>query len=180
MIDQLSAAYNSKEDRILFRFNTTNKEEYSLWLSRRITQKIMDTMPRHTQEGLINYKKIRNDHDVSANASSRQMPNMETQGINSPSETLEDSQYKKQKDIFKDGQIFPIGKDPILVIDFQSKQTDENFSITFLLNDNRKISLRITKPLFVSLHSLLEVVLGKVDWMIADNSDTSFSHKNLN
>ena len=108
------------------------------------------------------------------------MPNMETQGINSPSETLEDSQYKKQKDIFKDGQIFPIGKDPVLVIDFQSKQTDENFSITFLLNNNRKISLRITKPLFVSLHSLLEVVLGKVDWMIADNSDTSFSHKNLN
>ena len=61
MINQLTASYNQNEDRVLFKFNTKLSEEYAFWLSRKVVKEIMNSMPRHTQEGLAVFQKIRNE-----------------------------------------------------------------------------------------------------------------------
>jgi hypothetical protein len=39
-IKQLNATYMTAEDRILLRLNTTNKEEFRIWLTRRVVRKL--------------------------------------------------------------------------------------------------------------------------------------------
>ena len=51
MINQFSANYNPIEDRILFRFNTTDLKEFRFWFSRRVASKLLKVMPEGTQEG---------------------------------------------------------------------------------------------------------------------------------
>ena len=36
-IKQFNGSYSANEDRILFRFNTQNQEEYRFWFTRRVT-----------------------------------------------------------------------------------------------------------------------------------------------
>ena len=61
MINQLTASYNQNQDRVLFKFNTKLSEEYAFWLSRKVVKEIMNVIPRHTQEGLAVFQKIRNE-----------------------------------------------------------------------------------------------------------------------
>lgn len=43
-INQLNVSYIKSEDRILLRLNTTNKEEFRLWLTRRVLRKLAGEM----------------------------------------------------------------------------------------------------------------------------------------
>lgn len=40
-LDQINATYVANEDRLLLRFTTTRNEEYRLWLTRRITMRLL-------------------------------------------------------------------------------------------------------------------------------------------
>ena len=167
MINQLTASYNQNEDRVLFKFNTKLSEEYAFWLSRKVVKEIMNVMPRHTQEGLAVFQKIRNERitkpaEVNKPTEQKKMFQKE----NTPDLSRKKSEVLQKKDTFKPGETFPLGKVPILVVGFKQKEKDEKIALDFSLIDGRNVSWRISNALFLKLHSLLEAVLVEADWEI--------------
>ena len=167
MINQLTASYNQNEDRVLFKFNTKISEEYAFWLSRKVVKEIMNVIPRHTQEGLAVFQKIRNERitkpaEVNKPTEQKKMFQKE----NTPDLSRKKSEVLQKKDTFKPGETFPLGKVPILVVGFKQKEKDEKIALDFSLIDGRNVSWRISNALFLKLHSLLEAVLVEADWEI--------------
>ena len=169
MINQLTASYNRNEDRVLFKFNTKLSEEYAFWLSRKVVKEIMNLMPRHTQEGLAVFQKIRNERvtksaEVNKATEQKKMVHKE----NTPDLSHIKSEAVQKRDTFKPGETFPLGKTPILVVGFRQKEKDDKLVLDFSLIDGRNVSWRISNALFLKLHSLLEAVLVEADWEVRE------------
>ena len=101
MINQLTASYNQNEDRVLFKFNTKLSEEYAFWLSRKVVKEIMNLMPRHTQEGLAVFQKIRNERvSKSAGVNKATEQKKMLQKENTPDLSHNKSEAVQKKDTF--------------------------------------------------------------------------------
>ena len=181
MIDQLTASYNQNEDRVLFKFNTKLSEEYAFWLSRKVVKEIMNVMPRHTQEGLAVFQKIRNDR-VTKSAEVKKATEQKKifQKENTPDLSSTKSEVVKKKETFKQGETFPLGNVPILVVGFKRKEKDDKLVLDFSLIDGRNVSWRISNVLFLKLHSLLEAVLVEANWEIWEQRVPIGSRTELN
>ena len=181
MIDQLTASYNQNEDRVLFKFNTKLSEEYAFWLSRKVVKEIMNVMPRHTQEGLAVFQKIRNDRvNKSAEVKKATEQKKIFQKENTPDLSSTKSEVVKKKETFKQGETFPLGNVPILVVGFKRKEKDDKLVLDFSLIDGRNVSWRISNVLFLKLHSLLEAVLVEANWEIWEQGVPIGSRTELN
>ena len=169
MINQLTASYNQNEDRVLFKFNTTLSDEYAFWLSRRVVKEIMNVMPRHTQEGLAVFQKIRNERVTKSGEVTEvteQKKILQKESASDLGHTK--SEVVKKKETFKPGETFPLGDVPILVVGFQQKEKDDKLVLDFTLTDGRNVSWRISNALFLKLHSLLEAVLVEANWEVRE------------
>ena len=51
-IKQFNGTYDQKEDRLLFRFNTQDDQEFRFWLTRFITKGILGAVDQLIQKGL--------------------------------------------------------------------------------------------------------------------------------
>ena len=181
MINQLTASYNQNEDRVLFKFNTKLSEEYAFWLSRKVVKEIMKVMPRHTQEGLAVFQKIRNESVNKFDEGSKPTEQKKMfQKENTPDLSRTKSEVLQKKDTFKSGETFPLGKVPILVVGFKQKEKDDRLVLDFSLIDGRNVSWRISNALFLKLHSLLEAVLVEADWEIWEQRVPIGSRTELN
>ena len=181
MIDQLTASYNQNEDRVLFKFNTKLSEEYAFWLSRKVVKEIMNVMPRHTQEGLAVFQKIRNDRvtkSAEVKKATEQKKIFQKESTSDLSSTK--SEVVKKKETFKQGETFPLGNVPILVVGFKRKEKDDKLVLDFSLIDGRNVSWRISNVLFLKLHSLLEAVLVEANWEIWEQRVPIGSRTELN
>ena len=167
MINQLTASYNQNEDRVLFKFNTKLSEEYAFWLSRKVVKEIMNVMPRHSQEGLAVFQKIRNERvtkSADANKATEQKKVFQKENVPDLSRTKSD--VVKKKETFKPGETFPLGKVPILVVGFKQKEKANKLGLVFSLIDGRNVSWNVSTQLFLRVHSLLEATLIEADWEI--------------
>ena len=167
MISQLTASYNQNEDRVLFKFNTKLSEEYAFWLSRKVVKEIMNVMPRHSQEGLAVFQKIRNERvtkSADANKATEQKKVFQKENVPDLSRTKSD--VVKKKETFKPGETFPLGNVPILVVGFKQKEKANKLGLVFSLIDGRNVSWNVSTQLFLRVHSLLEATLIEADWEI--------------
>lgn len=180
MIDQLSASYDQHEDRVLFRFNTASSEEYALWLSRKVVKQIINSIPRHSQEGLAVFQKIRNDKlKPIAKPDRGDKSTLVSKGALSK-EITDKTPSVSERETFRTGQSFPIGNNPVLVIKFSQKNVDNKLCLDFRLTDGRDVSLRVSNGLFLKMHSLLEAVLIEANWEIAEHGSPLVSQQQLN
>ncbi len=169
MISQLTASYNQNEDRVLFKFNTKLSEEYAFWLSRKVVKEIMNVMPRHSQEGLAVFQKIRNERvtkSADANKATEQKKVFQKENVPDLSRTKSD--VVKKKETFKPGETFPLGNVPILVVGFKQKEKANKLGLVFSLIDGRNVSWNVSTQLFLRVHSLLEATLIEADWEIRE------------
>ena len=180
MIDQISASYDQHEDRVLFRFNTTSFEEYAFWLSRKIVKHIINSIPRHSQEGLVVFQKIRNDKlkpIAKPDLGDKSIP--ASKGALSK-ETNDKTPSGRERKTFRSGQSFPIGNNPVLVVKFNQKDVDNKLCLEFRLTDGRDVSLRVSNGLFLKMHSLLEAILIEANWDIPDFGSPLVAQQQLN
>jgi len=173
MIHQFSATFDQKQDRILFRFNTKEEKEFRLWLTRRNIINFLETMPRHSDQS----KKIISYIEKSAA--------LRKKTLNNVSEQIDLSQKKDTKQIseildkpnkieekkapiseFKNGKIFPLGKEAILVKEIHCKLVNKIQELNFYLDNNQKVNFSLSLDTFLSLHSLLELTAQKANWNI--------------
>ena len=113
-----------------------------------IVKEIMNVMPRHSQEGLAVFQKIRNERvtkSADANKATEQKKVFQKENVPDLSRTKSD--VVKKKETFKPGETFPLGNVPILVVGFKQKEKANKLGLVFSLIDGRNVSWNVsTQP----------------------------------
>jgi hypothetical protein len=148
-IKQFNATYIRQEDRLLFRFNTSEGTEFRLWLTRLISMSLLATIRHSIQRDL-----------------ERKHSPLTAQVI----QEFQEEKIKKTAN-FHDPYIpaskLPLGADPILVVGLNILHQDNFFSIAFKLKGDKKLSLKLPAQAIQSLVSLLEQLEIKAQWSSA-------------
>ena len=141
-LKQFNCRYSLNDDRIIFRFNTVDHSEYIFWLTRRITHFILKSASQFIQN---EYEKL--------------TPTV----ANFISEIKQsDKQTTNFTTAYEPGVNYPLGGDPILVINAKCTmmkiEEQDVFSLDFILpggaNLNLKLPISIMKPLLLLLEEL--------------------------
>jgi hypothetical protein len=102
-IHQFNGSYLANEDRILFRFNTQNKEEYRLWFTRRICLFLLAAMAH------LLSKKMEQGHTPEAASA--------INTFQKEAASKEIQQESPASQVYESGAQYPLGFDPLLVVD---------------------------------------------------------------
>jgi hypothetical protein len=166
-IKQFNGAYLLSEDRILFRFNTQNQEEYRLWFTRRVTLFILAASAH------LLAKKLEQKHSPDA---AKALNAFEKETI------LESAQASEtQSQAYEAGLHFPLGFDPILVMDvtcaltmngeklaqlsdIDNVQIDDALSIDFVLPGGANLNLRLLSNTLQAMNILLDQLRLQAGW----------------
>jgi hypothetical protein len=166
-IKQFNGVYLVNEDRILFRFNTLDQAEYRLWFTRRVTLFILAATSH------LLTKKSEKTHSVDTAKALNEF------GKQSILETVQ--QQKDASKDFESGTNFPIGADPLLVMDVtcslaknaeklayleRSKQghNDDALSIDFLLPGGANLNLKLPENLMQGMVVVLDQIRQNAGW----------------
>jgi hypothetical protein len=166
-IKQVNAAYLANEDRILLRFNTPEEAEYRLWITRRIglfilaatthllTQKLEQTHTTETAKAIDAFEK---DALVEASKIANATPAEYQSGIQ-----------------------FPLGAEPILVMDVSCSLLQNNasnnsnsdaitssnqdiISIDFALPGGANLNLKLASNMVRAITLLLDQLRQQAGW----------------
>jgi hypothetical protein len=166
-IKQFNAAYLANEDRILFRFNTQNQEEYRFWFTRRVTLFILAATSH------LLAKKLEQTHSPDA---AKALNQFEKDAI------LEAAiNENSQSRAYEAGLNFPLGFDPILVLDvtcaltkdgeklaqisdIKDGQIDDILSLDFALPGGANLNLKLAINTLQAMCVLLDQLRQQAGW----------------
>lgn len=166
-IKQLNATYFVHEDRILWRFNTQNQEEFRFWLTRRVALFILGATAQ-----LLTKKMSEPDLPSAIKA-------LHDIGTKAPiaSEKKESAVLQS----YEPGIHFPLGFDPLLVMDVAYSLTkngeslaqmdDSNFSeledvvsLDFALPGSTNLNLKLPIDTLYAMTLLLDQLRKQANW----------------
>ena len=166
-IKQFNGTYFLNEDRILFRFNTQNQEEYRFWLTRRTTLFVLAATAH------LLAKKLEQTHSPDA---AKALGEFEKQAI------LDTAKVdNSQAQVYESGTHFPLGFDPILVMDVTCALTkngekiakiedvkegeiDDALSVDFALPGGANINLKLAGNTLQTMRILLDQLRQQAGW----------------
>lgn len=166
-IKQFNGTYMVSEDRILFRFNTQNQEEYRFWLTRRVTLFILAATSH------LLSKKLEQTHSPGA---AKALNEFERQAI------LDSVKHENsQTQVYESGAHYPLGFDPVLVMDVTCALTkngekiakiedakdgeiDEALSVDFVLPGGANINLKLAGNTLQAMRVLLDQLRLQAGW----------------
>lgn len=166
-IKQINASYLINEDRILFRFNTSEQAEYRLWFTRRVTLFILAATSHLLK------KKLEQTHSSDA---VKALEEFEKQAVaDAP------GHHKDAVNLFESGTSFPIGADALLVMDVScslaknsekfayiqsanEQQIDDLISLDFLLPGGANLNLKLPENLLRGMRALLDQLRTNAGW----------------
>ncbi|WP_231970559.1 hypothetical protein [Polynucleobacter necessarius] len=166
-IKQINASYLGNEDRILLRFNTQDQSEYRLWLTRRLTLFIL------TASSHLLAKMMQQDHSPNAK---KAIDEFEKEAF---TEALNTANAGARS--YEAGIQFPIGFDPLLVIDASislmkngekftgevgsnTGEFDDALSIDFILPSNSSLNLKLGRNMLRATCLLLDKLSTQASW----------------
>lgn len=176
-IKQFNGTYFLNEDRILFRFNTQNQEEYRFWFTRRTTLFILAATAH------LIAKKLEQTHSPDA---AKALGEFEQQAI---LEAAKNENASPQN--YESGILFPLGFDPILIMDVTCALTkngekiakiedvkdgkiDDALSVDFVLPGGANLNLKLAGNTLQTMRVLLDQLRLQAGWgevaMLASNS----------
>lgn len=169
-IKQLNASYLVNEDRILFRFNTQDRAEYRLWFTRRVTLFILAATSH------LLTKSLEKTHSSDAAKALHEF------GKQTLFESAnQQNQQNNSSNEFESGLQFPIGADPLLVMDVTCSLTQSNeklafierskehanqdiLSIDFMLPGGANLNLKLSESLVQGMSVLLDQIRKNAGW----------------
>jgi hypothetical protein len=155
-IKQLNGSYLDHEDRILFRFNTDDAQEYRLWFTRRITLFILASTNLFVAEEI----KKSNSSPTSKVIADFHQTTLEDQ-IAKPAEP-------GQLETYQGGSHYPLGTDTLIVMDIQCQmiqQGGENaVSLNFLLPGGGNLNLTLNSQFLLALYMMLNQLVSIANW----------------
>jgi hypothetical protein len=149
-IKQFNGSYMPNEDRLMFRFNTMDDDEYRFWFTRRVTLFILAATD-HLVE-----KKLEEKHEKPAAKAIAQFQQ----------ETVKE-QTKFTND-YAPASKYPIGADPVLVMDVKCTMVQvENvdaLSLDLVMPGGANLNLKLTLPILQTMRLLLERLAAQGNW----------------
>ena len=149
MITQLNATYVPDEDRVLFRFNTADGNEFRLWLTR--------AMVRLTLGGLTELM-------TKAQVTEAQDVQQAKAIADFKQETI---QQQTTFTDFQPAQKLPLGDAPILVIRLRLDLESKTYVVAFDLVNQKTITLKLDELLFGKMRLLLSTIQEKAAWNLS-------------
>jgi hypothetical protein len=168
-IHQLSVNYEDRQDRLLLRVNTQGGQEYRLWLTRRLTGRLLP----HLQTCVVQLEAL-NPQVMAADASAQQML----------TELQRETFLQKadfQTPFTSQDPFLPLGQDPILVTDVQlNLQNNGTLNVVFQDksgNDatQRSCQLGLESTLLHGLLHLIDQALQHANWRMETPPNTPAS-----
>ena len=155
-IKQFNGNYVPDDDRLLFRFNTVNHEEYQFWFTRRVTQFILSAT------GHLVEKQLEQTHTPHV---AKEIAKFQEESV-------------KEKINFKNEYIpankYPIGPEPVLVIDVRctfikvpandTSPGGDVFSLDLALVDQLNLNLKLSTPILQNMRVMLERLNNQANW----------------
>ena len=149
-IKQFNGNYMPNEDRIMFRFNTSEDDEYRFWFTRRVTLFILAATD-HLVE-----KKLEQKHDKPAAKAIAQFQQ----------ETAKEK--TKFTNDYAPASKYPIGADPVLVMDVKCTMmqvdTLDVLSLDLVMPGGANLNLKLTIPILQAMRLLLERFAQQANW----------------
>jgi hypothetical protein len=145
---QFNCRYLLHDDRIIFRFNTVDHNEYIFWLTRRITHFILMSASQFIQK---EYEKTTPtvEHFISEIKQS-------------------DKQAANFTQTYEPGVNYPLGADPVLIMDAKCTtmniEEQEFFALDFVLPGGSTVNLKLRMPIMKALILLLEELNVQAKW----------------
>jgi hypothetical protein len=153
-LHQLNIMYSNKEDRLLLRASTQDREEYRIWLTRRYTRLLFDVLSKEmTKKGGI--------ASISSNGQTTQM--------------FKEGVFEKQ---FDDSSVdFPLGEVGILAYSIKSEtNSDGNLMLEVHSEDGKGITINLNNSLIYLFYSLLTQGINQANWQLHNHEEIASQH----
>ena len=149
-INQVNFSYSPLEDRLLFRFNTLDKTEFRMWLTRAMSFRLLGQLHRIEKANLL-----------------REQPGLEMLALQTIGEFRREAVLVKADYVQAfscEAESFPLGSQPILVTDIVMDSSRLVSVVTFRLAVGQGVNLSLNHDLGVAISKLLSDVLDGLDW----------------
>ena len=146
-IKQFTGEWVAQEDRVLFRFNTHDNEEFSIWLTRHILHSLL----HGTQQ--LSAKRLQNQHTTPEVAQAVQAFQQEVMAQN-----MDFGQA------FQSGDKKPLGEQPHLVKGLVIQQNEEQTSIEFQMVNGLSLNLGLPNQVLQQMLILLTKLQDTANW----------------
>jgi hypothetical protein len=154
-IKQFNATYLAPDDRLLFRFNTLENAEFRFWFTRRVTLFILAA----TQHLIV--KNLEHTHSAEAAKAIADF-SKEVMQLNP------DTQGASKVDAYQPAANYPLGADPLLVMDakcqLEKQGLEDTLSLDLVLPGGANINLKMAGPTLQAMCALLNQLREHAQW----------------
>ncbi|MDM8524715.1 hypothetical protein QUF80_15210 [Desulfococcaceae bacterium HSG8] len=163
-IHQFNLQFNPEEDRIVFRLNTVNKQEFRFFFTRRFVKLLWPVL----QQLLGNDLKRREPTKVHA---AKEIVEFEREQVVSKANFTQ--KYSEEK------MTYPLGEGGILVTRIQVKQAPQGDILCLHPSDGRGIEFMVNKAFLHPFCKLLEDAVAKAQWDMVLSSAARIQAQNI-
>lgn len=154
-IKQFNATYLANDDRLLFRFNTSEDSEFRFWFTRRVTLFILAA----TSHLLV--KTLEQSHTPEA---AKAIAEFSEEAVKKDREQRE----AVKPETYEPASIYPLGADPVLVMDvkcaLEKQESEDILSLDLVLPGGANINLKMAGPTLQTMCLLLNQLREHAAW----------------
>jgi len=161
-MSQLQMLYVPEEDRILFRVNTTVRQQFRFWLTRRYSILLLKVLQDH----------LESDPDITTQGSPEAKEAVKTF---KQEKAMTSANFKEQFD--ESANELPLGQDIPVAFKLTYNLNEGNLSIGIEPREGQGINMAIDRNINVSMTSLLLAAAQKGEWRLAEMGVISQPHQ---
>ena len=144
-ITQFNATYVQEEDRVMFRFNTSESHEYRLWFTRLVVRDLL----RLIDQGRVQV--LAREHPVEQ---AKAIAEFKQQA----------KAANPQFTTFVPATQFPLGADPLLVHGMRLTVQPEHTALELLIPKGQVLTMRLTEDMLGQVRLLLQTIEQRAQW----------------
>lgn len=145
-IKQFNGEWVAREDRVRFRFNTSEDEDYSFWLTRRIVQGLIAG---------VQHAAVKTLEKTHAPVVAQAVQAFQQQAVAQQANFQQNYEAAAQK---------PLGEEPLLVIGLVITQQDEQTSVEFQLCNRQRVHIQMQQHVVQVMVTLLNKLQETAQW----------------
>ena len=161
-IKQFNGEWVCQQDRVLFRFNTSEDQEFSFWLTRYVLKGLLQGAQQLSVQALA---------QVHPPQVAQVMQSFQQASVTQQLNFQETFQAAKEK---------PMGDAPLLVTGLVLNQTGEEVTLKFDLESGQSVEVKMSSSVLHVMLALLDKLQGIAQWGVglATADDVSVAHLN--
>lgn len=156
-IKQFNGEWICREDRVLFRFNTTDDQEFSFWLTRFVVKNLIQGAQQ------LAVKTLEKEHPPQV---AQAMQEFQQQAVAQQANFQETYQAPTQK---------PLGDEPLLVTGLVIHQNGELTSVEFQLVTQKSVNVQMNQSVMQVMVTLLNKLQETAQWGVGFASTDALS-----